>query len=112
MVGEDGERETIGQALRSFAERVWQARADFVASRLSERAHMEMLTGGGVLIPLVRSQLVDRMRKAGGVFVRDLLDDEGERMRRRAVPLDTHLRQNRDLIRGGSAIGGASVFFE
>ena len=79
----------------------------------------ETLTGGGAMVPLVRELLTHRMQAESASWIHDLLDEEEPR---RAIPnrggredegaVEARARQNRELVRGGSAIGGCSVFFE
>jgi len=115
-LGERDEATAIREAIRVFAERVWRARQEFCASKLAHPVHAEVLTGGGFMIPLVRQTLARRIKEAGTKTVHDLLDDNEAR---RALPGDASERvvelrrvENRELVRGASAIGACSVFFE
>ena len=115
-LGERDEATAIREAIRVFAEQVWQARQEFCTSQLAHSVHAEVLTGGGFMIPLVRQTLVKRIKEAGTKTVHDLLDDNEAR---KALPSDASERaverrrvQSRELVRGASAIGACSVFFE
>ena len=75
------------------------------------------------MIPLVRQALVRTLTARPGSRVYDLLDEEEPR---RSLPqkygprgfyadereVEARLRENRDLVRGASALGGCSVYFE
>lgn len=114
-VGQGQEAMAIQEAVHSFAGKVWQSRKDFAESKLSDTVHAETLTGGGAMIPLIRATLVKRMQAAGTKMVHDLLDKDEPRNALGTVPeqeLERRARQNQELVRGGSAIGGCSVFFE
>ncbi len=67
------------------------------------------------MIPLVRQSLVQRMNAEGVSWVHDLVDEKeplSGTPSRSERDVDARARQNRELVRGGSAIGGCSVFFE
>ena len=113
MLGQGKEARAIQEAVHSFAGKVWQSRKDFAESELSDSVHAEALTGGGAMIPLIRETLVKQMQSEGRM-VHDLLDKDEPRNALGAVTeraLEQRARQNQELVRGGSAIGGCSVFF-
>ncbi|HEU4457449.1 MAG TPA: hypothetical protein VFR81_30545, partial [Longimicrobium sp.] len=77
------------------------------------------LTGGGAMIPPIREALTRALSGEGGIQVSDLLDPEEPR--RTLLHRDGRVSEeglleragrNLELVRGGSAIGGSSVFFE
>ena len=118
-IGEETEGVRIAQAIRAFADRVWDAREAFVRTNVPGPLQAESITGGGAMIPGVRGVLLDNLRQARRRWVYDLLDreearralsdDEGNVNHRQ---LEAQIRINQELIRGGSAIGACSVFFE
>lgn len=119
VVGKGGEAEAVKGAVESFAQRVVQARRHFYKTHELARIDAQILTGGGAMIPGLR-QVAKADHDTNRPFTyHDLLDEDEPR---RVLPkLDNHDdeqaieargRQNRELVRGGSAIGGCSVFFE
>jgi molecular chaperone DnaK (HSP70) len=117
-IGADFEAEAIQDEIRRFAKRVVNARERFCQQQGLTDVDEEMISGGGTAIPLLREALVSSIRHSGR-RVHDLWDPaEPEeaiaagagRMTEREK--DERVTRNRWLIRGGSAIGGASVFFE
>lgn len=113
-VGAGHEKKAIQEAIRAFADKVWSARVDFIR-QVPFRVHAETLSGGGAMISTIRAVLVERMRRDEGRIVHDLIDPAepssvlGDASQR---DLDKRRRANLELIRGGSAVGGCSVFFE
>ena len=114
--------QAINDAIDTFANEIVEAKNDF-SKNLEGEINALVLTGGGIKIPRVREILIRAMPEDRKFSTYDLLDDdEPLRAREKAVwPDDTEYnertieerrRQNRDLVRGGSAIGGCSVFFE
>lgn len=118
-VGEGNEALKIRNAISAFADEVWRARRNFLSAHGCGMVDAETLTGGGAMVPLVRELLTHRMQAESASWIHDLLDEEEPR---RAIPnrggredegaVEARARQNRELVRGGSAIGGCSVFFE
>lgn len=114
-IGWGVDRQVITEAVRSFANRVLQARDEFCETAQLDNLDAEILTGGGVMIPLVRRTLLEHIRHKGTRRIHDLLDEEEPR---RVLPsgnasaIEARARQNRELVRGGCAIGGCSVFFD
>lgn len=118
-IGEGIEALKIRNAITAFADEVWRARRRFLSANQCGSIDAETLTGGGAMIPLVRELLTQRMRAESASWIHDLLDEEEPRS---AIPsrdghvderaVEARARQNRELVRGGSAIGACSVFFE
>lgn len=115
-LGKNREGKMVKDTVIAFAERIWELRSRFCEAMVNGQIHAQTLTGGGSMIPTVRNTLTSRVKVANGIPVRDLLDDPALRRRSAAPPsqteIEAHARQTRELVRGGSAIGGASVFFE
>ncbi|MEX2156699.1 MAG: hypothetical protein WD773_07645 [Gemmatimonadales bacterium] len=118
IIGEGKAARTIKGTVAGFADRVWQTRQEFSMS-LKDSIHAEVLTGGGAMIPLIRQNLMKRMKTEGVNMIYDLFDkDEPRRaladgdadVDERAV--EERARENIELVRGGCAVGGCSVFFE
>ena len=115
--GEEAER--IRAAIEAFAERVTRARDDFRERFVRGPINAQTLTGGGAMIPPIREALARALSAEEGIQVSDLLDPEEPR--RTLAARDRHVDEravreragrNLELVRGGSAIGGSSVFFE
>jgi hypothetical protein len=118
VVGGGTDAKSIRQAVGSFSQRVVQARNDFCKGHRFTRIDAQILTGGGAMIGTIR-EAVTSASTDGVESIHDLLDEEEPR--RVVGSLDGHpdeagiearRRQNVELVRGGSAIGGCSVFFE
>jgi hypothetical protein len=116
--GEGAER--TAEALRRFAERVLTVRDTFIRDHVRGPINAQTLTGGGSMIDPVRTAVVQALSADEQVQVFDLLDEQEPR---RTLSLRgggyvderevaARARRNQELVRGGSAIGGSSVFFE
>lgn len=120
-IGEGAEKQAIAKAITVFASRVTDAEIAFRDEFVKGPVNAYVITGGGAFIPAVRSAVIQRMSAARFY---DLLDrDEPDRVLLRkqdangrmyldSKDVEARLKQNRDLMRGGSAIGGASIFFD
>ncbi|MEO7359910.1 MAG: hypothetical protein ABI120_06255 [Gemmatimonadaceae bacterium] len=114
--GRDGE--VVREAIQQFAEKVWNARQDFAAASLGDRVHAQVVTGGGSMIGGIKDLLATRssaeMENNGDDFVRTMAPLFKRVSKHTAETASPEARARRDtqLVRGGSAIGGASVFFE
>jgi hypothetical protein len=115
--GEDAER-TVA-ALRTFAERVIAVRDTFLRDHVRGPINAQTLTGGGSMIAPLHRAVVQALATDEDARVYDLLDEHeprqtlgarGGRVDEQAV--EARARRNQELVRGGSAIGGSSVFFE
>jgi hypothetical protein len=113
----DGER--TAEALRRFAERVIQVRDTFLRDHVRGPINAQTLTGGGSMIAPLHRAVVRALGTDEGARVYDLLDEHeprqtlsqrGGRVDEQAI--EARARRNAELVRGGSAIGGTSVFFE
>ncbi len=121
-IGEGVESNTIAETVDEFATRVVNARQEFCGQYVNRPISAQILTGGGAMIPLVRDALINVMKTTDGI-VYDLLDaDESKSallMKRGPSgwyydekEVEARLGENQDLVRGASAIGGCSIFFE
>jgi hypothetical protein len=117
-IGGEFELEAIQDEIRSFAERVCEARTDFLREHALWKVHEEAVTGGGSAIRTLRDNLVatikDAKRRAHDLWDPREPDAATAAGAGRMTPREKELRviANRTLVRGGSAVGGASVFFE
>jgi hypothetical protein len=115
--GEDAEK--LASALAEFALRVTRARDRFGEEFVRGPVNALTLTGGGAMIPPIRAALTRALSAEAGIQVSDLLDPAEPRrtLELRGGPvteaaLQARASRNLELVRGGSAIGGSSVFFE
>jgi hypothetical protein len=118
LVGDGDEADAIQREINAFADRVVAARAEFCLRADAAQIHEEIVTGGGSNIRTLRQHILKRIAVPRRT-VHDLLDPEEPKRatergagRMNASQEDERKTQNLLLIRGGSAIGGASVFFE
>lgn len=115
--GEDEEREA--EIIREFGRRVIRARDHFLDTFVTGPLNAQTLTGGGAMIPLIREVVSEARSADAPVEVYDLFDEHEPLRtltRRHGAACETAVAaravRNRELVRGGSAIGGSSVFFE
>lgn len=117
-IGGSRDGEAVREAIRQFAEKVWNARQDFAAASLDGRVHAQCVTGGGSMIGGIKSLLATRSaaetENHGEEFVSTMAPIFKRVSKHKAETASPEARARRDtqLVRGGSAIGGASVFFE
>ena len=117
-LGGEDQAAAVQEEIDNFARCVVEARDRFLKKYELRGANEETVTGGGSAISAVRGKLLERIRSETE-RVHDLWDrEEPDNARaaggRRLTPdeKDRRLSENRLLVRGGSALGGASVFFE
>ncbi len=115
--GDDGGR--TGEALRTFAERVIAVRDTFLRDHVRGPINAQTLTGGGSMIAPLHRAVVQALATDPDARVYDLLDEHEPRQtlaqrggRVDDAAVEARARRNQELVRGGSAIGGSSVFFE
>lgn len=122
-IGTGQEAKTIAEALRDFAQRIVQSEQQFRRGQMNGPLDAYVLTGGGALIPMVREVLIEAAKKSGVRRIYDLQDEEehkrgllkkwdGASWHLDRNELDSRRSHNYELMRGGSAMGGCSVFFE
>lgn len=119
VLGGAEDAEKLAAALAEFALRVTRARDRFGEEFVRGPINALTLTGGGAMIPPIREALTRALSGEGGIQVSDLLDPEEPRRtllhrdgRVSEEALVERAGRNLELVRGGSAIGGSSVFFE
>jgi hypothetical protein len=118
-IGAGREADAIKVQIELFADRVWQRFEEFVRTECIGALEAVALTGGGMMIPALRSELTAKLRTRSIGRVFELLNDaqaEKQLDERGRSPTpkekESWLAEGRELLRGGSAIGGCSVFFE
>jgi hypothetical protein len=118
-IGAGRDAEKTLEALRGFAGRVISVRDTFLRDHVRGPINAQTLTGGGSMIAPLHGAVVHALATDEDARVYDLLD-EGEPRRTlglrggrvRDQEVEARARRNQELVRGGSAIGGSSVFFE
>jgi hypothetical protein len=113
-IGGEVDQETVEGAIKDFTELIVLALEKFQETESHGRIHAYMITGGGLNIKLVREAVLGKLAKRQSGRFLDLMDETepenaGLTLQRE---IEARRRQNRTLVRGASAIGGASVFFE
>lgn len=115
--GRDAKR--TAEALRGFAERVINVRDTFLREHVDGPINAQTLTGGGSMIAPLHRAVVQALATDEDARVYDLLDEDEPRQTLtlrggnvREQDVEARARRNQELVRGGSAIGGSSVFFE
>lgn len=117
-IGGARDGDAVRDAIQQFAEKVWNARQEFAATSLDGRVHAQVVTGGGSMIGGIKDLLATRssaeLENNGDDFVSTMAPLFKRVSKHRAETASPEARARRDtqLVRGGSAIGGASVFFE
>jgi hypothetical protein len=115
--GDDAGR--TADALRRFAERVITVRDAFLRDHVRGPIDAQTLTGGGSMIAPLHRAVVQALSTDEHARVYDLRDEDEPRQTLEArggtvqeQAVEARARRNQELVRGGSAIGGSSVFFE
>jgi molecular chaperone DnaK (HSP70) len=103
------EKKVVGDVVQKFAEDTADAVETFLEVHQYEEIDDLILTGGGTLIPKVRDALCARLSKYAprGLKVHTHFAD-GETIPGAKQPHKLPL----ELVRGATAVGGASVYFD
>jgi len=106
-IGVAAEGEAIREAIQAFGRQLAGAVAEFCDGRKPAAMQELILTGGGSAIPTVRDALQQAAQTGGNSYIRT----HAPALKKAAggppvVKLDTELQ------RGGSALGGTSIYFE
>lgn len=118
-IGAGNDAGRTAEALRDFAKRVIAVRDTFIRDHVRGPIDAQTLTGGGSMIAPLHGAVVQALATDEHARVYDLLDEDeprntlvlrGGRVSEQAI--EARARRNQELVRGGSAIGGSSVFFE
>jgi len=112
VIGGAEEKDRIGSVVMNFGARIVAVVDAFLKHKAHGRVDTVVLTGGGTLIPGVNEVLKNRFSGAGShvvelggqMFLNSKLDQDLSR--------DDRLARNQLLVRGASAVGGASVYFD
>ncbi|HEX6370484.1 MAG TPA: hypothetical protein VF006_16295 [Longimicrobium sp.] len=118
-IGGGADAERTAEALRSFANRLITVRDSFLRDHVRGPINAQTLTGGGSMIAPLHNAVVQALATDEEARVYDLLDEQEPRRTLglrggnvREQEVEARARRNQELVRGGSAIGGSSVFFE
>ncbi|MBN9122719.1 MAG: hypothetical protein J0I06_26840 [Planctomycetes bacterium] len=107
-VGGDADRDAMHSCLSDFARRIVDEAMTFCSALGPANMQELILTGGGSSIPTVRDALIAATQSGGNTFVKTHAP-ELKRGKAGAALVD---KLDRDFTRGGSALGGASIYFE
>jgi hypothetical protein len=108
VIGGEADREATQACLNEFAQQVANAVSRFCAQLDTASKQELILTGGGSLIPAVRDSLLKAATSNGQSFVKS--HAPGLKKLHAITPLVDNLDEH--FARGGSALGGASIYFE
>ena len=98
-------RENSG-CIESFGDRIAAMAERFLGEKGFDHIDELVLTGGGNNIPMLRSAIQKRFKKRGVKLTHVPQSKTSEESTKTLHRLDKRL------VRGGSALGGASVFFD
>ena len=106
IIGQDAkEKAGIEDVIRRFADRIAEQALKFLVIEQYDHIDELILTGGGCNIPLVRQALREKLGKF------KLKNSYIPISEQEAIP-DRCRRLERSLVRGATALGGTSVFFD
>jgi hypothetical protein len=108
VVGGDADREAINACVADFGKRLTAEVAKFCAEHTPAKVQELILTGGGSSIPALRDALIAAAQEKGNEFVKIHAPDL-KRPKQSGIPID---KLDPHFTRGGSALGGASIYFE
>jgi hypothetical protein len=105
VIGAGAELDRIRDCVGQFAEEVADYAAKFLQVHQYDRIDDLILTGGGSMIPAVRDALCGRLRACGVRKTHTYFEPSASLTR-------DHHRLDQRLLRGATALGGASVYFD
>ena len=118
-VGSTSEKTKVKHEILSFANNIAALQKKFESSHDLEHIGAAILTGGGIMIDAVRDALAKAFKGGTTIRIHDLMDPQEpyKSLGKAGAPphpadVAARLNLNHQLVRGGSAIGGCSVFFE
>jgi hypothetical protein len=107
VIGGKDEAELLTSTLTAFGKSVAEEVMKFVAARKSADRQELILTGGGSVIPAVRDEVQRAATANGHTYVKIHAPDVKKKPG--GPPVD---KLDEKFVRGGSATGGVSVYFE
>jgi molecular chaperone DnaK (HSP70) len=113
-LGEGDQAQKIPKTIERFAGKIQSAITEFCEAH-GGQIDEAVLTGGGAMISSLREAVTDELRDSVTENILDLLDpEEARRFLYRGTPaaIEARTKTNHQLLRGGSAIGGCSVFVD
>ncbi|HJT78351.1 MAG TPA: hypothetical protein VJ739_14200 [Gemmataceae bacterium] len=105
VIGEGEEGQQIRECLAEFAEEVADYAEKFLETYQYTQISDLILTGGGTMIPTVRTALLRRLGGYGNPKVHAYFEPA-------EAPSRNSHRLGQKLVRGATALGGASVYFD
>ncbi len=107
-VGGEADRDVMQSCLNDFATQLSAEVTKFCAELTPANMQELILTGGGSNIPTVRTALIAAAQAGGNGYVKTHAPDL-KRGKAGSPPVD---KLDEPFARGGSALGGASIYFE
>lgn len=111
-LGGGAQRPAVDEELHRFGTELASAARIFFDEPLPEQSAELIFTGGGMNIPAVRERVQSVLENAGHKFQKVHFPTDGKPTTPGTKTRPGMVRLSDQLARGGSAIGGASVFFE
>ena len=105
-IGEGAEGKKVGRCIEEFSEEIAECAQKFLEIQQYTQVDDLILTGGGTMIPSIRRALIKKLESQYGVRKYHMFTDPGI-----TVEPNNH-RMNQRLVRGATALGGASVYFD
>jgi hypothetical protein len=109
VIGGEGDRAAIDPCVTEFGKRLVEEVKGFCAEAKPGNMQELILTGGGCSVPAVRNALIAAAQAHGGEFIR-VHAPVARREKPGGPQIDDELKE--PFARGGSALGGASIYFE
>jgi len=114
--GETRDQRAVEEATTRYASYVWDKADAFINSLGGRKVQKVCLTGGGASIMKVREYIKKNLLDRFDLVERDLLDPdeptEALGVDSPAAERNARRKRNDELVRGASAIGAVSVYFE
>lgn len=107
-VGGTADQDAVQSCLAEFGQRIAAEVTSFTAAFTPASMQELILTGGGTAIPAVRTAILGALQEGGAAFVKTHAPDL--KRAEAASPLVDKI--GTALTRGGSALGGTSIYFE
>jgi hypothetical protein len=105
-IGEGEEGRRIGKVIHQFSMEIAEYAEKFLQLYQYERIDDLVLTGGGMMIPSVRDILIEKLQSTYGIRKVHMYMPEGPAIQ------GTKHAMSQKLVRGATALGGASVYFD
>jgi hypothetical protein len=108
VIGGEADRPAVQACLDEFGKRLVEEVTKFCASLPPASMQELILTGGGSSIPAIRDAVIAAAQSGGNTYIKTHAPDL-KKGKVGAAPVD---KLDAEFTRGGSALGGASIYFE